>query len=190
MGYRKSSRGAGAPNEKVYMLHHYNKHSSKPCCLWCVVSEELTAQLNLWTALKRKLQWTFLIEVFLLKCQYYRRPAPRGSGKLYKETRCSTGFLSSHLLIQQSVYIMCGTGSTQLCHSRVILHLFTKETWWRLLLAERSTEEAEEVRENIGTTDISAKQALVFFCSSLTNDMHLFLSSRLMTNLDKKTVLD
>lgn len=51
----------------------------------------------------------------------------------------------------------------------------------RLLLNEQST---EEVIENIRTTDISAKQAVFFICSSLNNDMHILLS-RLKTNLDK-----
>lgn len=107
MGYKKTRLGAGVPNEKVYLLHHYNKHSSKPalCNVWS--QKELTAQVNLWTALKEKLQWTFLIEVFLLKCQYYRRLAPRGSGKPYEEILCPASFLPSHLLIQQSVYITC-----------------------------------------------------------------------------------
>lgn len=73
-----------------------------------------------------------------------------------------------------------GTGSTQVCHSGVISHLFTKVDGWRLPLDERST---EEVTENIRTMNISTKQALFFFCSSLTNDTHLLLP-RLKTNLD------
>lgn len=57
---------------------------------------------------------------------------------------------------------------------------FKKIARYRLLLDERST---EEVTENISTTDISAKQALFFFCSTLINDMYLLLP-RLKTNLD------
>lgn len=101
-------------------FHLYNKHSSKLCCLQCVVSKELTAQLNLWTAVKEKLQCTFLI-VFLLKYQYYRRLAPRGLGKPYEEILCSTGFLPCHLLIQQSVYITCEAQGVPI---RVTLELY------------------------------------------------------------------
>lgn len=82
MGYRKSSLGAGVPSEKVYMLHHHNKRSSKPFCLQCVVSKRINSTAeSLDNPLIEKLQLTFLIEVFLLKCQYYSRLAPRGSGK-------------------------------------------------------------------------------------------------------------
>lgn len=66
-----------------------------------------------------------------------------------------------------------------MCHSGLILHLFTKVAGWRLLLGEST----EEVTENIRTMDIPAKQALFFFSSSLTNDMHLLLT-RLKINLD------
>lgn len=36
---------------------------------------------------------------------------------------------------------------------------------------------------------MSAKQALLFFCSSPTEDMHLLLT-RLKTNLEKNPILD
>lgn len=73
---------------------------------------------------KRKITM-YLSDSFPLKIPVLQET--RGLGKLYEEILCSTGFLPSHLLIQQSVYIICEAQGVLSCVTLELYCIFLQK---------------------------------------------------------------